>query len=52
MDISLSKNTEAKVFMKKLENKNNINKFHQTNIAKTIEKFSRCKINRYKENKI
>ena len=38
--ISLSKNTEAKsIYEKNLENKkNNIDKFHQTNIAKTIEK--------------
>ena len=38
--ISLSKNTEAKsIYEKNLENKkNNIDKFNQTNIAKTIEK--------------
>ena len=38
--ISLSKNIEAKsIYEKNLENKkNNIDKFHQTNIAKTIEK--------------
>ena len=38
--ISLSKNTEAKsIYEKNLENKkNDIDKFHQTNIAKTIEK--------------